>query len=62
MTEDDIAFLNQNYGGGKKTQVYHRRDPVIDRLHEALNKANMTSDDVCNLLTNDLYEQEKLKY
>jgi len=35
---------------------------VIERLQEALKNANMTSDDVCNLLANDLYEREKLKY
>jgi hypothetical protein len=60
VTDDDIIFLQQTQGN-KKQQIY-RRDHVIERLQEALQNANMTSDNVCNLLANDLYEREKLKY
>jgi hypothetical protein len=35
---------------------------LIERLQEALVKQNMTQEDVCNLLNNDLYEREKIKY
>ena len=37
-----------------------KKDVLIERLQEALKNPNMTSDDVCNLLSNDLYEREKL--
>lgn len=35
---------------------------MIERLQQALTNPNMTQDDVCNLLSNDLYEREKMKY
>jgi len=38
-----------------------RNDQLIERLKESLKAPHMTSDDVCNLLDNDLYEREKMK-
>ena len=38
-----------------------RNDQLIERLKESLKAPHMTSDDVCNLLVNDLYEKEKLE-
>jgi hypothetical protein len=45
----------QEFRNGKK-------DILIERLQEALVKSNMTQEDVCNLLNNDLYEREKIAY
>jgi hypothetical protein len=36
-----------------------KKDILIERLQESLKQQNMTQDDVCNLLSNDLYEREK---
>ena len=36
-----------------------RQTVLIQRLRETLVKPTMTQEDVCNLLTNDLIEQEK---
>ena len=39
-----------------------KKDILIERLRDAIEKQNMTQEDVCNLLSNDLYEREKIAY
>lgn len=63
VTDEDIKLLSgettlkslSELGSGKK-------DILIERLKEALEKSSMTQEDVCNLLNNDLYEREKMAY
>ena len=63
VTDEDIKLL-----AGEQTQTiiselkYNKKDILIERLKEALTKATMTQEDVCNLLANDLYEREKMAY
>ena len=60
MNDEDIKFLSgsekhknmEDYKLGKK-------DILIERLQDSLKQQNMTQDDVCDLLSNDLYEREK---
>ena len=53
LTEEDLKFKRDLKSNGPLTQ---KKDQLIERLQEALVKPNMASDDVCNLLVNDLYE------
>lgn len=60
ITDEELKILN----GSDKPQnmeeyKFGKKDILIERLQESLQKQNMTSDDVCNLLSNDLYEREK---
>lgn len=60
ITEEDLKVFSGDRNLKIKETKSGKKDILIERLQDALTKPTMTQEDVCNLLSNDLYEKEKL--
>lgn len=62
LSDEDMHLLRGRNTSENSGLQNNAQAVLIERLQEALSHHKITSEDVCNLLNNDLYEQEKLAY